>query len=211
MTILRQSPIQIASSETATTMLFNARVISNFGAADEERAAAETLALSDVSWLPKWGAKGRGAAEVLASRGLPVPASLYEVVGPGVMARTGTQEFFLEEALDGSVVETLPLSVGAGEAWSPIPRQEAGFWLGGERAYEVMAQTCGLNLRRMRDQIVFTRVAGVSVMLLCRAAPLRIRVWCDFNYGPYLWETLETITKELGGRVVGLDAVCDRL
>lgn len=205
----QRSPIApcLNGSNTEFVALFDTAVPRHFGDRQGEAAAVSTLAMADVSWLPKWGIKGPGAADFLRKKGFTPPAQLYEVDASGFLAHTGTTEYFLEDTLDSHWTATMPTNPDACATWTPVLRQDAGFWLGGKRVFDVMAQTCGLPLHRMTDEIIFTRVAGVSAMLYVSEAPARLRLWCAPSYGIYLWEILREIAGELGGRVVGLEAI----
>ncbi len=86
--------------------------------------------------------------------------------------------------------------------------------LAGSRSTEVFAQTCGINFGEMPQRhVIFTRVAGVS----CTVFPDSIRdieayrIWVDFSYAEYLWETLVEISESLGGSVIGAGCVFPEL
>jgi sarcosine oxidase subunit gamma len=54
-----------------------------------------------------------------------------------------------------------------------------------------------------------TQMAGVSCAVLPRqlGAVRAWQLWADGTYGPYLWETLLQIVRELGGDAVGLSGL----
>ena len=184
-----------------------------FGAPEPEAAAMRQLALCDVSSLGKMVVKGPAASSWLGEQGVEVPPEIYETRGlpdGGLVARTGTDEYFLESGIAGQFVPALRDQVGPAPAGVyRIERQDATFLLSGSRAHEVMAQTCGVNLKEAApERLVLTSVAGVT----CGVLPdpekdVRIyRLWADFTYAFYLWETLHQIVDELGGQIVGVAA-----
>jgi sarcosine oxidase subunit gamma len=183
-----------------------------FDADEAEPAPMQTLGLCDLSGLTKLGVKGRHAGNWLSGQGVDVPATIYESLpldDGGLIVRLGTDEFVLESGLadDDNRVATLATRLDPIEDHVyRIERQDATFLLVGLRALDVLAQTCGVNLREAaRRHLVLTRVAGVS----CAIFPDLVgenhcyRLWVDYSYAGYLWETLEQICDDLGGRVIG--------
>ncbi|MEX2285466.1 MAG: hypothetical protein WD648_00175 [Planctomycetaceae bacterium] len=181
-----------------------------FQSDEHERQAVRTLALCDVSSLPKIGVKGPDADHWLASRGIDVPPALFDaqrLPDGGVIARVGGDDFLLESGPTGETVAAIAaaLDVATGRIVH-IDRQEAAFLLAGSRALEVLLQTCGINFAEaVAGRLVMTRVAAVSCGVLPEVAddlPL-FRIWVDCSYAVYLWETLAAICEELGGSIVG--------
>ena len=78
--------------------------------------------------------------------------------------------------------------------------------LSGERAWEVLAESCGYPFREPDADLVFSRVAGVSCCILRKdrdGMPL-FRIWCDGSFGTYLCEQLHEIVREHGGTAAGI-------
>lgn len=177
---------------------------------EAERAAAPTLGLCDVSALPKLAIKGPDAENRLKDRGIEVPAEIYEscrLGAGGWIVRTGAEEFFLESgATDDSVSALASIFDSVHGRVFRIERQDATLLLVGSRASDVLAQTCGVNLREAAaHRLVLTRVAGIScgVFPQCFADVPGYRLWVDFTYAVALWETLVEICESLDGRVIG--------
>jgi sarcosine oxidase subunit gamma len=195
----------------------------------QERAVARTLGLCDVSALPRLVIKGPGAESFLAARAVAhtLPADVCQVLplrSGGLIARTGRAEFFLEDVpRDGrsrDVVAPLFESLwnSSQPGIDPALRQDASFLLSGDRVPAVWLQTCSYDFRirpaglgpspspdpAMR--LVMTSVAGVSSWVLHRNLNEQrvFQLWADGTYGPYLWETLLKLVRELGGDAVGL-------
>jgi sarcosine oxidase subunit gamma len=194
---------------------------------EQERSLARTLGLCDVSALPRLVIKGPGAASFLEERAVApeLPAEIFHVLpfkSGGLIARTGRAEFFLEAAPGDSgprdiiahLTESLLSSPPPGVY--PAPRQDASFLLSGDSVPALFRHTCGYEFRPpgfsrglCQDHatvIVMTRVVGVSTWVLHHTinGNTVYQLWADGTYGPYLWETLLKITRELGGDAVGL-------
>ncbi len=208
----RRSPMEnlIEGLHPTWSELYEMQVPLHFGDAVKERQQFQDLAICDLSVLYKLGVKGPGSAEWLQTQGIQVPEAVYQwlpLAGGGIVARVDRQEFFLEDGLASP--RTPQLSVALGD---PVPgvqrvwRQDAGVLLSGRKSTEVLAQTCGLPVEPLSSSLIMTRIAGISAALL----PFQVdgvqvfRLWFPPTYGPYLWETLSEIVRELGGSPVGL-------
>ncbi len=173
-----------------------------------EQERADAAGLADASALPRLTVKGPAAESML--RGLfTVPDEIYQVQplpGNGILVRTGKSDFFLEDGFQGEAVASVAKALGSGgKGVYPVLRQDASFLLSGRSAIEVLAQTCAVNFRET-TRFVMTRVAGVSTSILPRTlngVPV-YQLWLDYSFGPYLWEQLLEIVRELDGGVTGL-------
>jgi sarcosine oxidase subunit gamma len=186
----------------------------HFGKPEVEAPRIRTLALCDISAVPRMGLKGAGAAAWLKAQGLSAPEKIYDWLPTpdgGFVARTGGAEFFIESGLNGELTPKLLASLNT----KPIPsvyrviRQDAALVLIGQNSNAVLSETCGVDFSKPESRMVFTRVAGVSCSLL----PFEVngipafRIWFDNSYGRYLFETLLQIIRDLGGDVVGLETL----
>jgi sarcosine oxidase subunit gamma len=184
----------------------------DFGRPADEAAATKTLALCDLSALPRVTIKGAGAEAWLRGQGVDVPTGVYEVLraGGSFIARTGSAEFLIEDGVPGRIVQGLAQASGGEkpEVYRVL-REDAAMLLAGSRANDVMLETCGVDFSSHEFRMVYSRVAGVSCAILPDVVNgvRAFRIWCDASYGPYLWETLLEIVKEKGGGAVGLAAV----
>ena len=186
----------------------------HFGSPEAEARSARTLGLCDLSALRKLGLKGRGAAGWLTAQGIDVPNDTFGARRPeheGIVARLGDDECFLESGLSGQPVVALSKRLGPvqGDTYR-VERQDATFVLTGSSALRVMAQVCGANFEEAPAwHVLYSRVAGVSAALLpspWEKVP-QYRIWVDPTSAPYLWGQLFQICRELGGQVVGAQAV----
>src|SRR5690606_6981065 len=85
----------------------------SYGDAAKEKAAAADLGLCDVSFLSRVTLKGPAAATVLGSKQIAVPEKVLDVAtihGGGIVARTGSSEFFIEDGLRGINVQQLAVA-----------------------------------------------------------------------------------------------------
>ena len=168
----------------------------------------DVLTICDLSGLRKIGIKGRDAEAWLTSNGLSVPEQIFDTLKLSdgtLVARIGTDEFFLEDGTGNRTVSALAAKTDPidGDCHF-VEHEEATFLLTGTDARSVLAQTCGLEFRATgSDQVVYTRVAGVSCGILHRTSPVTSwRFWADPSYAEYLWEILVEICEELDGRVI---------
>ena len=182
----------------------------DLGHASPERVCARHLGVCDFSAFPRMQVKGPGAESWLAAQNLPALDRTYAYAtlpGGGLFLRTGKSEFFVEDGLRTRTVARLlsAAPVAGCRAW---PRQDASIAICGERANEVLLQTCGYEFRAGSKEFVMTRVAGVSCAVLPREFETLscYQLWLDGTYGDYLWETLAGVVRELGGNIVGLGA-----
>ncbi|MGH7192860.1 MAG: glycine cleavage T C-terminal barrel domain-containing protein, partial [Candidatus Saccharimonadales bacterium] len=178
-----------------------------------ERAAAATPGICDVSALARLVVKGPAAAEFLANSGLTAPSRIYEhhmFEDGGLCVRTGGAEFFVEDGWQGTRVERLqaaltPPRSGVLSVW----RQDVSLVLMGCEAAALLAQVCSFDFAQASEQFVMTQIAGVSCSVLRRklAGVSAWQLWADGTYGAYLWHTLLTIAREMGGDAVGTECL----
>src|SRR5690606_30526199 len=118
-------------------------------------------------------------------------------------------EFFLEDGGNDERMIWLESQLASAPGCYGAPRQDASFALTGSRAVEVFLETCGHDFARPQTGVVFTRVAGVSCMVLHRTlgALAAFQLWLDGTYGHYLWEALLEIVRARGGQAIGAAAV----
>ena len=176
--------------------------------------AARTLALCDLSPLAKLGVKGLQASAWLRQQTTPLPERVFDSLhleDGGTVVKLGNDEFFLESGLEGSILPQLDINLGQGQPGvTRVERHEATFLLTGSRALDVLAQTCAINFLELpTNRLVMTRVAGVNCSILPEEVddiPL-YRLWVDPTYAAALWESVEQISNELGGQLVGASTV----
>jgi sarcosine oxidase, subunit gamma len=214
-TAMRRSPIHDELEHLSPTWveINGMAAAAHFGDPATEARQAKILGLCDVSARPRMGVKGAGAAAWLEQNGIHVPTSLYghgNFGNDGIIIRPGNAEFFIEDEAGGEKVNQLL------DSQSSVPasvyrydRQDAAMLLSGSKAFDVLAETCGYDFRHAEQNLVFSRVAVVSCMILQKdrepQTPL-FHIWCDGSYGAYLWEQLLEIIHTVGGSAIGLQA-----
>ena len=181
-----------------------------FADVEAELAAMKTLAICDVSALAKLGIKGSGSAAWLQEKGIDVPPGTYEsrrLSDGGFVVRVSSDEYFLESGTAVTSMHALEplLDVSHRDVYR-VQRQDATILLSGSRALEVMRQTCGVDLNVAPPRrLLLTRIAGVNAgIMLDPIDELPVyRIWVDFTFALFLWQTLDRICAELGGRIIG--------
>ncbi|WP_416669443.1 methylglutamate dehydrogenase [Egbenema bharatensis] len=179
---------------------------------DQDNAAR--LGITDLSFLTRFGVKGAGAADWLASQGISVsdrPNSWRPLPDGGIGARLGISEFLVEDSLHSQFAthlseacQTPPVRV------YPVLRQDLAIGLCGDAVDDLLRQTCSVNFRALSlgdRPVVLTSMVGVTVTIIpgeCSGLPC-YRLWCDGTFGRYLWRTLLAIAVELGGGAIGAE------
>ncbi|MGH7135125.1 MAG: glycine cleavage T C-terminal barrel domain-containing protein, partial [Pirellulales bacterium] len=209
---LRTSPVheQLQQLRPTWASIGDMPVAQRIGDETHERAACARLGLADVSALARVTLKGPNAAEVLSREGLAPPERIYEcsdlAEDGGIIIRTGRAEFLVEDPWDGTTVERLRQAVAASSAGVlAVWRQDVSLALVGSETLGLLSQVCSFNFRDADRSAVMTQLAGVSVMLLRRQwqGLSGYQLWADGTYGPYLWNVLLGIARDLGGDAVG--------
>jgi sarcosine oxidase subunit gamma len=209
----RLSPIheQLAQLNPRWITLCGMPVPADFGDPERERRTASLLSLCDVSAVERIVVKGPRAAEFLRSQAVWVPQRVYahQPQSDGaIVVRSGGAEFFIENGWQAATVERLLAVIGARAAGVyGISRQDVSLFVSGSAAIELFSQTCSYNFGDSGFQFVMTQIAGVSCAVLPRQlGAMRVwQLWADGTYGPYLWDTLFEIVREVGGDAVGLE------
>jgi len=192
----------------------------DFGGANEP-AQAESLALCDLSPLPRAGYKGRDTRAWLAARGVAVPDEDNRALrqdGGWLAARLAPGEMLLLGALDG---DPAPLDRIAAD-WTPepdpgtypVPRADANCWfaISGRHGAEMMAKLCGVDLRPHKfaqGAIAQTSVARINAIVL-RAdlgSTLAYYLLTDSASASYMWGCIVDAMAEFDGAPVGLAAL----
>lgn len=192
----------------------------DLGGADEP-AQARSLALCDLSPLPRAGYKGRDTCAWLAARGVAVPEADNQAVrqdGGWLAARLAPGEMLLLGGLDG---DPAPLDRLAAD-WAPdpdpgtypVPRADTNCWfaISGRHGAEMMAKLCGVDLRPHKfaqGAIAQTSVARLNAIVL-RAdlgGTLAYYLLTDSASASYMWGCIVDAMAEFDGAPVGLAAL----
>jgi sarcosine oxidase subunit gamma len=176
------------------------------------------LSLQCMQGRAQVGCKGPSAAGWLTAQGIAVPTepNSYRLAPDGggelVVARLGSSEFFLEQAVAGETVSR----IGTGIATSPpgvfpVLREDCGWILSGAEADAMLAEVCNINFAALdlsAHPLIMTLMVGVAVLVVPQAGAgeRQYRFWCDPTYGPSLGETLQGVIVECGGTYLGVTA-----
>jgi hypothetical protein len=171
--------------------------------------------LTNKSSRLRVGCKGPMAENWLAQQGITVPhgANRYSVDSRGLLAaRLATSEFLFESMHDDASAlsaskRTLDLAEMPAGVY-PVLRQDFVIEVSGERAHDLFAQTCAVDLVPVEREssatsgpVIMTSLIGVSVVLTCRASTggSCFTLWSDPSYSHYFWHQLLAIATGLGG------------
>ncbi|MFO1039444.1 MAG: hypothetical protein U1E45_21575 [Geminicoccaceae bacterium] len=193
----------------------------NFGDLPAERAALSTLALVDLTPLPRTGFKGPGTPEWLTGQGVVLPdpnRAAPQEDGSLVLRLAPREALILGPLQGGSLVSRLDAAwpvdrEGAPPRGYPVPRADSHCWflLSGEKAPSTLAKICGVDLRPQKFgelEIAQTQAMRISVILVRdRGDPLRYHLLTDSASADYAWDCLVDAMAEFGGRPAGLSAL----
>ena len=170
----------------------------------------KTVALCDLSFLPRLGLNGPGVTGWLQTQDIEVPAAIYELAAlsdGSSIVRIGTNEVIIEGVPGAGTIDklTAALETETKNVFN-VTRDEASLALAGPAAADVLAQTCSVLVRDLLQQaLVYTRVAGVSAAVFQQELNgfNCVRLVFDPSYGIYMWRELLKIIAEYGGGAVG--------
>lgn len=213
LTPVSNTPIAYALASLNPNMgvLNGMEVAMEFEGALIETARKLTLGVTDVSCFARFSVKGPQAAAWLASQNIKIPTDNNAWVEheDSLVLRLGGSEFLIEDQYNGHICEKL---AGFNQATTTdvykVQRADAAFLLSGSEVLNMLSELCMLDLRDSAlasNTVVMTQVAGISATLLRQQLKGKqvYRIWCDGTYGPYMWDMLLEIARELEGGAVG--------
>jgi sarcosine oxidase subunit gamma len=217
--VLQQAGARFASVNDAAIAVDFGRPV------DAEIVQAGSMAIADLSVLPRTGFKGAGTIEWLTAQGLSIgPDSnrAYPQGGGELAARLAPTEIFLIDSVAGT--GDLVRRLDAAWSWGserprkligyPMPRSESHAWftVSGKHAAPMFAKICGVDLRLHRfsvGSIAQTSLAKMSAIVV--RADLgdvpAFHVLADSASAEYLWGCLLDAMAEFGGASVGWAAM----
>ena len=209
--ITRTSPILPPASPGASRDVAGASLALWFDDAEQERRAAQRLALCDLSSLPRTGYKGNAATNWLREQQVPIPAETFEskrLRDGGIVLKVASDEYFLEAGPTG--LDLPPQVANFPPECFPIVREDSSIVLCGVRSKDVLQQVCGYDFSTAAlDRVVYTRLAGVDAAVFPASGfpqPL-VKIWSDRSYAISLWNSLVEICAEFEGPIVGAQAL----
>ena len=203
------------------TELNGAAVAADYGDLEGEARAARSMAIADLSPLPRVGYKGRGALEWARQHGVIIDDNNNAAArqdGGEWAARLADSEVVVIDNLSGAGtlvhrIET-EWSMDNAEGGYLVNRQGANFWftVTGDRAAEMFAKICGVDLRPAKfapGAIAQTSVARTNCIVI-RADlgdTLAYHMLGDSASAEYQWECVLDAMAEFSGRPVGIEAL----
>jgi sarcosine oxidase subunit gamma len=198
-----------------------AAVAMTLGAVADELEAARTMAIADLSPLPRVGLKGPGALGWTRRQGVAVPASNNGACRQprgGLAARLADTEILLVDNLDGA--GGLPHHIEAEwTAGSPpgtylVNRQGANFWfvVSGIHAHAMFAKLCAVDIRPAKfppSSVAQTPVARTNCIIIrddLGDVPA-YHLLGDITAAEYQRGSLIDALAEFAGRPVGLETL----
>ncbi len=200
-----------------------------FGADADELNTAARCGLADLSPLPRFGMKGRGAPAWLAGQGVAVPESpntATRQADGGLAARlSGTEVLLLGDLQAGSRCAELEAAWWAEREKAreaargyPLPRRDSHCWfrVTGERAAEMFAKICAVDLRphKFAELSVAQTSAARTAVIVIRDDPRGgeetvpgYHLLADSASACYLWDCVIDAMLEFDGGPVGLAAL----
>ncbi len=201
--------------------LNGAAVAADFGDPEAEAGAARSMAIADLSPLPRVGYKGRGALDWARAHGVIIDDDNNVAArqdGGGWAARLADSEVVVIDDLSGAgeLVHRIESEWSMDNAAGGylVNRQGANFWftVTGEHAAEMFAKICGVDLRPAKfalGAIAQTSVARTNCIVI--RADLgdtpAYHMLGDSASAQYQWECVLDAMAEFDGRPVGIEAL----
>ena len=181
-------------------------------------APTGSIAIVDLSPLPRLGFKGRGTIPAMQSRGITVEATpnrAFRQPDGGLCLVLAPGEVILLSNLSGDGERLAQLEsawrIEDEERTYPLPRRDSHAWLAvaGQAAPEMFAKLCAIDLRREKFADLAIAQASIAKMsaILTRAdiGPDPVfHLLVDSAAALYFCDCLLDAADEFGGRIVGL-------
>ena len=212
---------QLAAAGAAFDAIADGALAVHFGDAVSEAETARRMGLADLSVLPRGGFKGPGASEWLAGQGLTLPA-VNEAAAQegGLAARLAPEEVLVLGGLDGAgdLISRLGEAWAAGPAGTargyPVARRDSQAWflITGERAAEMFAKLCAVDLRPgtfSNQRVAQTSVARANGIVIRADVghTLAFHLLVDSAMADYYLPVLQDAMSEFGGSLIGFAAL----
>ena len=221
---------QAAGAEFA--QLQNVVVVKQF--ADDEAAQLASLAMIDLSTLPRTGFKGRQTPQWLTEQGVNIPDKPNQAAKQAdgsLVARLSEQEHLILCDISMQGVSSATLADALDSHWQiqedlacySLPRRDSHAWLylSGEHVRSMLAKVCGIDLSAAEfanGQIAQTSIARINGILIRddlkagnnEQAITGFHLLCDSSSVIFVWQSLLDAMAEFDGKPVGVAALLDR-
>jgi sarcosine oxidase, subunit gamma len=216
--IARSSCYRRSASVTPVMTASTASVAACVDQYDADRAAR--AGLLELSMLPRCGYRGVGTPELLASKGLPIPArpntAATSANGDCVLRLSQREYWVLGSVADlGTAVAAFPADMADTPAnCYPLFCMDSHAWLmlTGKDIAEVLTRVCGVDMRESafpHGSIAQTSIARINAILVRQQInnlPV-ISILCDSASSDYLWTALLEAVQEFEGGAVGINVL----
>lgn len=204
--------------------LNGATVVKQFAADDAQQL--KSLAMVDLSMLPRSGFKGRQAPQWLTQQGVDIPAAPNRATRQqdgSLVASLSVQEHLILSDLQVTADKPQQLEntwqMDADTACYSLPRSDSHAWLllTGEHLRDMLAKVCGIDFAAeefANHQVAQTSVARLNsilirddVQLADGSTVLAFHLLCDVSSVEFMWDCLQDAMDEFGGKPAGLAAL----
>jgi sarcosine oxidase subunit gamma len=200
------------------------RLTGQVAGASAAGADGAKLRLFDLSLLPRWGIKGRGALSWLTTAGAATPGgdnrARRQSDGSLVVQLSPVEVLILSSLPDGQshlaeTVDALPLA--GHDACYPAPRRDSHCWfmITGNDTPRMFAKLCGVNLvadKFADGSVAQTSVARLSAIVIRNdiANSFSVSLLADSASAEYLWDCVLDAMAEFSGAVASPDEISHR-
>ncbi len=196
-------------------------IASHFGDVAAETEQAKTMAIADLSPLPRTGFKGPDTPDWLKEQGVDIPGAPNRAVTRGagmIIGALSWDEHLILSSLSGDNGLCAKLNDGwridDGKRCYLMPRADSHAWfaLSGAHAAEMFAKVCGVDLRPQKFEngaIAQTSLARLNAVIIRNdlGSTLAFFVLADSASAEYLWACLLDAMVEFDGALVGIAAL----
>jgi sarcosine oxidase subunit gamma len=185
--------------------------------------AVRSLAIADLSPLPRLGFKGRGTIDAMKRRGIVVeaqPNRAFRQSDGGLCLVLAPGEVLMLSGLWGDAQRFADMEaawrIEDEERTYPLPRRDSHAWFAvlGNRAPEMFAKLCGIDLRLHKFPdlaIAQTSLAKINAIIARadRAGVPLFHVLADSASALYLCSCLDDAAREFDGAIIGVAVLRD--
>jgi sarcosine oxidase subunit gamma len=202
-------------------------VVSHYNNGSDQRTELEqarSMAICDLSTLPRAGFKGAGAPSWAENQGIKLPDSANtSIVQPEgcLVAKLSDQELLILSDIFAKSHQVAALGEQSTRDHLEndtqtylLPRGDSHCWLAvtGNQAAEMFSKVCGVDLRPHKfalGNIAQTSVAKISAVVIRQdlGETLSYYILCDISATEFLWDCLLDAMQEYAGSPVGIGAL----
>jgi sarcosine oxidase subunit gamma len=202
-------------------------VVSHYNNGSDQRTELEqarSMAICDLSTLPRAGFKGAGAPSWAENQGVKLPDSANtSIVQPEgcLVAKLSDQELLILSDIFANSHQLTALGEQSTRDHLEndtqtylLPRGDSHCWLAvtGNQAAEMFSKVCGVDLRPHKfalGNIAQTSVAKISAVVIRQdlGETLSYYILCDISATEFLWDCLLDAMQEYAGSPVGIGAL----